>query len=186
MGLNSPISRWMYQTKTRERERDKMNIEHVTLLKKSVNEWNVWGSNNPDIIPDLTGAYLSGADLTKANLTKANLSGADLTKANLTRANLTRANLSKANLTKANLSGAYLSKADLTGANLTEANLDFSGLPLCCKSFNITLNDNRLLFQLCYHICKLNGTTKEFQEIKNVLKSFANQFHRVRECGKID
>jgi uncharacterized protein YjbI with pentapeptide repeats len=167
----------MYQTKTRERERDKMNIEHVTLLKKSVLEWNTWRSNNPDIIPDLTWADLTWADLTWADLSKADLTWADLSKADLTRANLSKADLTRANLTEANLSEANLSWADL----------DFSsGLTLWCKSFNITLNDNRLLFQLCYHICKLNGTTKEFQVIKNVLKPFANQFHRANECGKID
>jgi hypothetical protein len=107
--------------------------EQLERLIHSINEWNQWRIQQPEICPDLSGAYLSGANLSKANLSKANLSGADLSGADLTeaclsgadlfRAYLSRANLSGANLSGANLTEAYLTEADLSGADLTEAYL---------------------------------------------------------------
>jgi hypothetical protein len=102
--------------------------EHVAILKKGEYAWNQWRGENPDILPildraNLSGRELSGRQLSGAHLHLADLSGADLSGAILSRANLSGANLSGANLRWAHLSGANLSDADLGGADLSEANL---------------------------------------------------------------
>jgi uncharacterized protein YjbI with pentapeptide repeats len=104
------------------------NDEHVAILKKGVDAWNAWRDENPNILPDLSAAKLSGADLKAKNLSGANLSGADLQEANLDGANLSGADLQKANLDGANLSGADLSAADLQEANLSGSNLSAAEL----------------------------------------------------------
>jgi uncharacterized protein YjbI with pentapeptide repeats len=111
------------------------NDEDVALLKQGVAAWNAWREANPNILPDLSEADLSGAnlgkaDLSTADLSMADLSGADLSKANLSIADLTGADLGKANLTEADLSGANLSAANLAEANLTKAGLAAAKLML--------------------------------------------------------
>src|SRR4030067_499963 len=57
--------------------------EHLKILKKGVNHWNLWRYDNRDVIPILIQADLSGAALSRAKLREANLSGADLSRAKL-------------------------------------------------------------------------------------------------------
>ena len=64
------------------------NDEHVALLKQGAAAWNVWRDENPNILPDLSGASLNGAMLARSNLNEADLSGADLSGANLRWAKL--------------------------------------------------------------------------------------------------
>ncbi len=107
--------------------------EQLERIIRNINAWNQWRQRQPEIGPDLSGAYLSGANLSRANLSKANLSGADLSGADLSgadlsgadlfRAYLSRANLNGANLSGAHLTEAYLTEADLSGADLSEADL---------------------------------------------------------------
>lgn len=109
------------------------NKEHLKILKKEVEAWNVWRDVHPDVLVDLSeanlvkvnlrGANLRGADLREAGLGGANLFKADLSKTKLSDANLIKANLIKANLSDAKLSGANLGEANLIGANLSGANL---------------------------------------------------------------
>jgi uncharacterized protein YjbI with pentapeptide repeats len=119
------------------------NRKHLAILEQSVDAWDHWRGENPEVMPDLSGAQLSdakllgadlrganlseanlsGADLRGADISEANLSGADLRGADLRRAGLLRAGLSWANLSEAYLSEAHLSLADLTGANLSGADL---------------------------------------------------------------
>ena len=80
--------------------------EHVSLLKKSVEEWNQWRKQNPEVIPDFRGVNLIKANLQEANLRVVQLQGADLRWADLKGANLRWAKLNSANLQKANLQGA--------------------------------------------------------------------------------
>jgi len=137
---------------------------------------------------------LRGADLRDANLCYANLRGADLWDAdlrdadlrgaNLRGADLRDANLCYANLRDADLRGADLRDADLSDADLRGANLDFSAFPLWCGSFNMKV-DNNILYQLCYHICKLDNNSEESNIIKESIKEYANKFHRINECGEI-
>ena len=114
------------------------NEEHLAILKKGVDAWNVWRAQHPDVRVDLRGAdlyreilsganfangYLDGADLSGAILDGADLSGADLREANLNGGDLRSANLQGANFRDANVSCVYLSYANLWGANLSGANV---------------------------------------------------------------
>jgi hypothetical protein len=114
------------------------NEEHLTILKQGVGVWNEWRENNPQVIPDLSRAYLReidlreadfrgakliGVNLADAKLNRAELSGAMLSLAYLIGVNFSAANLSSADLTSADLSSADLSSANLNGANFREANL---------------------------------------------------------------
>ena len=124
---------------------------------------------------DLKGADLSGTDLKGANLKGADLSGA----------NLMEANLRDTNLINANLSGADLRGANLRGANLNGADLDYSCYPLWCGSLHIKA-DKRLACQLAYHLCSLQCDDADYIKMRNSILDFANQFHRVNECGKLE
>lgn len=96
------------------------------ILKQGAKAWNQWRKENPEMVPDLSGAFLDSVDLREANLNSANLSKAQLSMANFFRADLIAANLEgadlqvtdfrDANLSDANLCGTYLGGANLTGA----------------------------------------------------------------------
>ena len=82
--------------------------EHLAKLEESVEDWNMWRYDNPEIVPafwgadleeaDLRGAYLNSADLREAKLRDADLKGANLERANLMEASLKRTNLEGTNL----------------------------------------------------------------------------------------
>ena len=138
---------------------------------------NLRGANLSDA--DLSDADLSGADLSDADLSGADLSGANLRGANLSGANLSDADLSGADLSGANLRGANLSDADLSGANL-----DYSCYPLWCGSLHLKA-DKRLACQLAYHLCSMQCDDADYIKMRNSILGFANQFHRVDECGEL-
>ena len=129
---------------------------------------------------DLRGANLSEAYLGEADLRMANLSEADLR-----RADLRMAKLSKADLRRAKLSEADLRRADLVGADLCGANLDYSCWPLWCGSLDVKV-DARIARQLAYHFCRLDCDDPEYLEARKAIAEFANGFHRVDECGRIE
>ena len=139
---------------------------------------------------DPRGANLSYADLRGANLKRADLSYADLSYADLCYADLSGANLKRADLSYADLSYADLSYADLSGANLKRADLsyadlDFSCWPLWCGGLAVKVC-KRIAVQLAYHFCKLDCDDPEYIAARNAILDFANQFHRVGECGKLE
>ena len=129
---------------------------------------------------DLKGADLSGADLKGANL-----KGADLRGANLMEANLRDTNLINTDLSGADLSGTDLRGANLRGANLKGADLDYSCYPLWCGSLHLKA-DKRLACQLAYHLCSIQCDDADYIKMRNSILDFANQFHRVCECGKLE
>ena len=129
---------------------------------------------------DLKGADLSGTDLKGANL-----KGADLSGANLMEANLRDTNLINTDLSGADLRGADLRGANLRGANLKGADLDYSCYPLWCGSLHIKA-DKRLACQLAYHLCSIQCDDADYIKMRNSILDFANQFHRVNECGKLE
>ena len=153
---------------------------------------------------DLSDANLRGADLSDANLSDADLRGADLSDANLSDANLSDASLSDASLRGANLRGANLRGADLRGADLSDASLrgadlrgadlrgadlrgadlDYSCYPLWCGSLHFKA-DKRLACQLAYHLCSMQCDDADYIKMRNSILGFANQFHRVDECGEL-
>jgi len=107
--------------------------EHLNLLKSDRKSWNQWRLRQPEIQPDLSGAYLRGidlrgADLRETNLSKTNLSRADLYVTDLHGADLRGAKLTWVNLIGADLNGADLNGASLIGAKLVEANLNGANL----------------------------------------------------------
>nr|DAY68043.1 MAG TPA: pentapeptide repeat protein [Caudoviricetes sp.] len=115
---------------------------------------------------------------------RANLQGANLRCANLQDADLRCADLQGADLRDANLQGANLRCANLQGANL-----DFSCFPLWCGGLNIHLDDRQLI-QIAYHLVRnglysKNASEETKKELAKLI-DFANRFHRVDECGKVD
>ena len=122
-------------------------------------------------------------DLLKQGCKKAvldyNLWGADLRGADLRDADLSNANLRDANLWGADLRGADLRDADLSGADL-----DYSCCPLWCGSLHFKA-DKRLACQLAYHLCSMQCDDADYIKMRNSILGFANQFHRVDECGEL-
>jgi hypothetical protein len=55
------------------------NDDHIAQLKKGVAAWNAWRDENPEILPNLREADLSGADLSLTNLVETDLTDADPT-----------------------------------------------------------------------------------------------------------
>ena len=117
---------------------------------------------------------------------KANLSSADLRGADLSGADLSHADLRYADLSGADLSGADLSHADLRYADLRGANVDFSSWPLWCGSLKGVKVDARIARQLAYHLCSVVCDDPEFTSIRDQILPFANKFHKVDECGKLE
>ena len=160
--------------------------------KKAILDYDLRGADLSNA--NLRGANLRGADLSNANLRGANLSNADLRGADLSNANLRGADLSDASLrganlrgadlSNANLRGANLSNADLRGADLSNANLDYSCYPLWCGSLHFKA-DKRLACQLAYHLCSMQCDDADYIKMRNSILGFANQFHRVDECGEL-
>ncbi|GHO98889.1 hypothetical protein KSF_089370 [Reticulibacter mediterranei] len=102
--------------------------QHLQRLQKSVQEWNKWRRQHPEIVPDLSHANLIDANLIDANLIDTLLNSSDLSRANLSHATLSRANLSDADLINTNFSDAILLKAHLINTNLSRANLSYATL----------------------------------------------------------
>ena len=75
-----------------------------------------------------------------------------------------------------------LSGANLSDANLSGASLDFSCWPLWCGGLKVKV-DKRLACQLAYHLCTMQCDDADYIQMRNSILDFANQFHRVQECG---
>ena len=109
----------------------------------------------------------------------------DLSNADLSDADLSDADLRGADLGGANLRGADLGGANLRGANLRGADLDYSCYPLWCGSLHLKA-DKRLACQLAYHLCSMQCDDADYIKMRNSILGFANQFHRVDECGELE
>ena len=121
----------------------------------------------------------------KADLRGANLRGADLRGADLRGADLRGAALRGANLRYADLRDASLRGADLRDASLRGADLDFSCFPIWCGGLHIK-TDRRIMAQLAYHFCAQDCDDPDYLKARNAILDFANTFHRVEECGKLE
>ena len=82
------------------------------------------------------------------------------------------------------LSNADLSNANLRDADLRGADLDYSCYPLWCGSLHFKA-DKRLACQLAYHLCSMQCDDADYIKMRNYILGFANQFHRVDECGEL-
>jgi uncharacterized protein YjbI with pentapeptide repeats len=113
------------------------NEEHLSLLKKSVREWNAWRLNGPTTV-DLTGADLAGCNLSGANLhyaqlndahlEEAHLQGVDLYGARLYGARLEFSTLDNAGAKYALFDGAVLQSASFTNASAHDATFEHANL----------------------------------------------------------
>lgn len=72
--------------------------------------------------------------------------------------------------------------ANLRDADLRGANVDYACWPLWCGGLHVKI-DKRIACQLAYHFCNQNCDDPEYIEARNAILNFANQFHRVEECG---
>lgn len=104
----------------------------------------------------------------------------DLSWADLHGENLYGADLRWECLRGANLCGAYL-----LGANFCGADLDYSAWPLWCGALHVK-TDKRIMCQLAYHFCAQDCDDPEYIAARNAILDFANQFHRVDECGRLE
>ncbi len=145
-----------------------MNKEELKNILKKHEDW-IKGIDGGERA-DLKGADLKGADLKDADLRDADLRGA---------------NLRGADLRDADLRGANLRGANLRGTDLRDADLDYSSWPLWCKSLDVKV-DKRIAAQLAYHFCRLDCGDSEYIKARNAILDFANQFHRVDECGELE
>lgn len=120
----------------------------------------------------------------KADLRGANIGDADLRYTDLRRANLRGANLRYVDLRGANLGYTDLRGVKLKSANLRGADIDYSSWSLWCGSLDVKV-DKRIAAQLAYHFCRLDCDDPEYIKARNAILDFANQFHRVDECGRL-
>jgi hypothetical protein len=131
------------------------NEEHFKILKQGAKAWNEWRTNNPNLLPDLSGAVITAANLSPKRLmfvteiesspkigwreitmegpaffleASADFSGVNFSGATLNLTDFSGADLREANLSRAHLLCAYLIEADLRGANLREADLTEANL----------------------------------------------------------
>ena len=160
-----------------------MTQEELNVILDKHKKWLNHGDGSK--MANLCGVDLSGTCLVMANLRGANLSEADLSRSNLGGADLLQANLRGADLRGADLLQANLSGANLRGADLSGANLDYSCWPLWCGSLDVKV-DARIARQLAYHFCRLDCDDPEYLEARKAITEFANGFHRVDECGRIE
>jgi len=130
------------------------NLKHMDIIKRGVDSWNTWRTNNSHVLPSLSEAGLHMAYLNKANLSKADLSDAGLRLADLIEANLKGADLYWANLSEANLRGANLRGANLQGANMTGSNLHASKMNSAnLNQANISRADMRIAELMRANLC---------------------------------
>lgn len=104
------------------------NEEHLSILKQGVDVWNEWRNINPDVLPDLRQANLSGTDLSNINFNDANLNKAILDKAILHRAQLRSAQLNSSYLSETSFTKADLNKVGFRNATISHSNLSKSNL----------------------------------------------------------
>ena len=159
------------------------NLSRTVLSGANLSYANLKGAELTNSFLD--GAVLKGANLTNALFFGAVLEGADFSGANLSGANLSNADLSYTDLSYTDLNGAVLNGAVLNGADLRGADLDYSCYPLSRGSLHLKA-DKRLACQLAYYLCSLQCDDADYIKMRNSILDFANQFHRVDECGKLE
>lgn len=115
---------------------------------------------DPERLPSLAGAYLSGAAWPDASLVGLNGQNADFAGADLRRADLSGANLASANLSGACLQRALFERANATWASLDRADLSFlraTGASFRYADLRGADLDGALLVGACLDAAKLDG-----------------------------
>jgi uncharacterized protein YjbI with pentapeptide repeats len=138
------------------------NPEHLSVLRKGVNRWNLWRESYPTVSPDLSGMgrlvdwddpketllsvttlhwrKFSGANFSRTNLQRSEMALLDLDDSDLTDSDLSGADLHGASFRRARLLRADLSAADCRGARFEDANLleaDLGAADLSLAGFSL-------------------------------------------------
>jgi TIR domain/Pentapeptide repeats (8 copies) len=92
------------------------NEEHLSMLRRSIANWNLWRLQNPQIVPGLIMANLGEVNLIGANLSEADLRWASFIRANLSEADFIGTNLGDADLSNATTESTSFSNIDLSQA----------------------------------------------------------------------
>jgi len=172
------------------RDGDKKAISDYDLSAGSLRDSNLRGADLSGlnlINVDLRGACLQNACLRNTHLSQtkleySNMECADLSGSFLRGVSLRGVNLRKANLSYCVLVNADLREAFLQGANIIGADIDFCCLPLSCGGLEWHI-DKHTARQLAYHFCSMRCDEVEYIKLRDIMLPFANQFHRVDECG---
>jgi TIR domain/Pentapeptide repeats (8 copies) len=122
---------------------------HLKKLAESVNVWNQWRKEYPEILLDLRDAdmhnkVLSCIDFHHTNLDGANLQNTKLTRASFASASLSQANLSGARLRHTNLHKTFFRETILQRTNLHKAQL------LDTMFLNVDLTETLNLATVCH------------------------------------
>ena len=88
-------------------------------------------------------------------------------------------------LSYTSLRGANLTRAKMDGASIEGADIDFSCWPLWCGSLKVK-TDVRQAAQLAYHLRSMQCEDEDFVKMGNSMLDFANKFHRVDECERLE
>ncbi len=67
------------------------NPTHLSIIGKSVQTWNRWRAENPDLTPDLSGADFTDCDLSEGSLKETDLEDVVFRNTNLCRTTFTGA-----------------------------------------------------------------------------------------------
>lgn len=97
------------------------NAEHLEILKSGDGAWHEWRDENPDIIPDLSGADLSQLDLDNYNFRKV-----DLSKTKFNRSSLVETDFSFSSLVEASFDFAIIPNTNFIGADLANSSLYYT------------------------------------------------------------
>ena len=134
---------------------------------------------------DMRHADLRGADLQDTDLRETDLRGADMRGADARDADMRDADMRDADMRGTDARGTNMQGADLRGADMRGADVDYSCWPLWCGSLGVQV-DRRIAAQLAYHFCSLDCEDPDYIAARNSIIAFANTFHRVNECGRLE
>jgi uncharacterized protein YjbI with pentapeptide repeats len=101
------------------------NAAHLKILRRGADAWNEWRREHEKIIPDLSGADLTGLSLPHLDLMDAKLTRTDLKEATLHYTNFSRAILHEANFRGASLCFSRFVRTTFGNARFRDADLSY-------------------------------------------------------------
>ena len=103
------------------------NPEHLKILIRGVQEWNIWRKEHPGIIPDLRGAYLIREYLVGIDFSGTRLEGTNLEEAQLRNSDIRDARFDgETRFYCADLRGAKYDNWEICKTDVSEAIFDES------------------------------------------------------------
>ena len=151
--------------------------------RANMRDMDLWGADMQRA--NMQGVNMQGANMRCANMQGANMQDADMRDMDLRGVDMQDADMRRANMQGANMRCADMWGADMLGADMRGADIDYACWPLWCGSFDVIV-DARIAAQLAYHFCRLVCDDPMYIAARNAIVEFANQFHRVDECGRLE